>query len=140
LNLHHRTVRHAALITCLVLPAVLLGALSSSMAQGGKKVETAGKKYKNVTTALKDVPADQLIPIMHKIDDSLNVKCDFCHVVNANHTGFELDTKPMKKKAREMIVMTGDIMKHQKTLDGKGSCFMCHHGSPEPAIEAPAGK
>jgi hypothetical protein len=93
------------------------------------------QKFKNIKV-LKDLPADQLIPVMHKIDDSLGVKCDFCHVVNADHSGFDLDTKPTKNKAREMILMVNDIIKHQKTLDKKATCYMCHHGSAEPALEA----
>lgn len=132
MNLHLRRVRIAGLAAGLVLPAILLGALS--LAQGGQKVETAGKKYKNIKV-LKDLPADQLIPVMHTWSASLSVKCDFCHVVNADHSGFDLDTKHEKIKAREMVVMVNDIKKHEKTLDSKASCFMCHHGSPEPAIE-----
>lgn len=138
MHLHHRSARIAGLATGLLVPTVLLGALS--FAQGGQKGETAGqsKKFKNIKV-LRELPADQLIPVMHKIDDSLGVKCDFCHVVNADHSGFELDTKPGKKRAREMILMVNDIKKHQKTLDDKASCFMCHHGSAEPAMN-PATK
>ena len=134
MNLRNRRVRITALITGLVAPTVLLGAFC--LAQGGQKVETSGqsKKYKNIKV-LKELPADQLIPVMHKINDALGVKCDFCHVVNADHTGFDLDTKPEKKKAREMMLMVKDITKHQKTLDNKASCFMCHHGAPEPSME-----
>jgi len=132
MNLTHRKVRTAGLATLMVVPTLLLGVFG--YAQDEKKVVLSGQKYKNIKV-LKTLPADQLIPVMHKINDALGVKCDYCHVVNPDHTGFELDTKPEKAKAREMIIMTGDIMKHQKTLKGKGSCFMCHHGSTEPALE-----
>ncbi len=141
LNLHHRRVRIAGLAAGLIVPAVMLGALS--FAQGGQKGETAGqsKKFQNIKV-LKDLPADQLIPVMHKINESLGVKCDFCHEVSTNaagkHVGYELDTKPEKKRAREMILMVNDIKKHQKTLDNKASCFMCHHGSAEPTLDPTA--
>jgi hypothetical protein len=133
----HRRARIACLVTGLVVPAVLLGAFS--LAQEGKKGETAGesKKFKNIKV-MKEVPADQLIPMMHSINASLGVKCDFCHVINPDHSGFDLDTKPEKKRAREMILMVKDIKKHQKTLEDKASCFMCHHGAPEPAMEPTA--
>ena len=133
MNVTNRKVRIGGLAAVIIVTAFVLGIFS--FAQGSRKVEPSGKKYKNIKV-LKDLPSDQLIPVMHKINESLGVKCDFCHVVNASRTGFDLDTNPMKNKAREMIVMTGDIMKNQKTLKGKGSCFMCHRGSQEPVLEA----
>lgn len=134
LNLHHRRVRIAGLAAGLIIPAVLLGALS--FAQGGQKPETAGqsKKFKNIKV-LKEIPADQLIPVMHNWSASLSVKCDFCHVINADHSGFDLDTKPEKNKARAMLLMVNDIKKRERTVEGKATCFMCHHGSPEPMME-----
>ncbi len=131
MNLSHRKVRTVGLATVMVIPALLLGVFS--FAQDAKKAETSAQKYKNIKV-LKDLPADQLGPLMHKINTALGVKCDYCHVINADHSGFDLDTKPQKQKAREMIIMTREISKRQKTLEGKASCFMCHHGSAEPAM------
>ena len=131
MNLSHRKVRTVGLATVMVILALLLGVFS--FAQDAKKAETSAQKYKNIKV-LKDLPADQLGPLMHKINTSLGVKCDYCHVINADHSGFDLDTKPQKQKAREMIIMTREISKRQKTLEGKANCFMCHHGSAEPAM------
>lgn len=137
LNLQHRRFRTAGLIGGIMVPAVMLAAFC--FAQGEHKAETSGHKFKNITV-LKDLPADQLIPTMHKFNDALGVKCDFCHIVNADHSGFDLDDKPAKKTARKMIIMVRDITKSQKVLGGNATCFMCHHGAPEPQMGATGGK
>jgi hypothetical protein len=92
--------------------------------------------FKNLKV-LKKLPPEQLIPVMRKINASLGVRCDFCHVINADHTGFERDDKPEKNMARKMIVLTQNLYTHQKILDGKASCYMCHHGHAMPEVEAP---
>ena len=128
--------------------ALLAVISASAMALGGLSVaqerNMAGKKapqvYNNVKI-LKDLPADQVIPIMRKIDASLGVRCDFCHVVTngpgGRHEGFEKDTKPMKGVARQMMLMTADIDKRQKIVKNKVTCFTCHHGRAEPENNAP---
>lgn len=117
----------------------LVGALGMAQ-EGGSRLaqreETAGHKFKNIKL-LKNLPANQLIPLMEGINASLGVRCDFCHVINADHTGFELDTKPMKNMARKMIVLVNDLNAHQKILDRKATCYMCHHGHPEPESRPP---
>ncbi len=131
--------RTTVLLPVLVIPTLLLGALC--LAQNEKKpgkVETSGKKFKNIKV-LKDLPADQLVPLMHKINDSLGVKCDACHVINADHSGWDKDDKPMKNVAREMIVMTMNLNKKEKSVHGKVTCFTCHRGHPEPEGMAGGG-
>jgi len=132
--MHHRVskiVRRGLLAAALVGPLVLGGVLVH--AQEGKKSsgQTSKEKYKNIKV-LKELPADQLIPYMHAYNTALGVKCDFCHVVNADHTGFDKDDKPMKNKAREMIVLVKDLNGKYKTIDRKATCAMCHHGKAEP--------
>ena len=58
--------------------------------------------FKNIQV-LKDLPAEQLIPVMREYNASLGVKCDFCHVISPNHTGFEKDDKKMKQTARHLV-------------------------------------
>ena len=131
-----RPLRTAALASLMVAPALLLGALC--FAQGAKhemKHETAAQKYKNIKV-LKDVPADQIIPIMHNINDALGVQCTFCHIIKPDHSGFELDDKPAKEMARKMILMVDDMKKREKVLKKNVTCFMCHHGSAEPQMAA----
>jgi hypothetical protein len=113
----------------------------SPMALAGKPTrhqtpKKSSQQFKNIKV-LKDLPADQMIPVMRKINASLGVKCDFCHVINPDHTGFEKDDKRMKAMARKMMVMTQKLNKSEKILEGKATCFMCHHGRPEPDTNAP---
>ena len=118
---------------------ISLAALSG-MAQEGKKPAKpmlASQKYKNIKV-LKNLPADQLGPLMHKYNDSLGVRCDFCHVINPDHTGWELDDKPAKLKAREMITMTQNLNKKEKSVNGQITCYLCHRGKPEPESQIPA--
>jgi hypothetical protein len=135
------TVRRVALLAAIVAPLAVVSAGSS--AHGGQAKKKAPQVYKNIKI-LKTVDADQVIPIMHKINDSLGVRCDFCHVIetgaNGQHVGWEKDTKPMKGVAREMMVMTGKLISNEKILKKKASCFMCHHGHAEPDVDAPSGR
>lgn len=133
--MHHRVprlARRVLLAAAVTAPLALFGVLVH--AQEGKKADaqiTSRQKYKNIKV-LKDLPADQLIPYMHAYNTALGVKCDFCHVINPDHSGFEKDDKPMKRKAREMILLTKDLNGKYKTIDKKATCAMCHHGHAEP--------
>ncbi len=125
-------------LTGIVLPTLLIAALC--FGQGGQdktavKPETSGKKFKNIKV-LKDLPADQLIPVMHKINKALGVGCDHCHVMGPNHTGFEKDDKPAKNQCRQMMKMTEDLNKRYKTVSQKVTCFTCHQGHAVP-VNAP---
>jgi hypothetical protein len=133
-----------------ILPALLLAAagLTRVGAQPPGPApshpgELSGKKFKNIKV-LKTLPADRLIPVMHDWSTSLGVKCDFCHVVTAEHTGFERDDKPTKNVARQMVTMVNDMNRREKPLDNRATCYMCHHGRPEPEFrpgtEAPGGR
>ncbi len=128
--------RRGLLAAALITPLALIGVLVH--AQEGQKPtkETSKEKFKNIKV-LKELPADELIPYMHAYNTALGVKCDFCHVVNADHTGFEKDDKPMKNKAREMIVLVKDLNGKYKTVDKKATCAMCHHGQAEPQTTMP---
>jgi len=86
---------------------------------------------------LKDLPPGQLIPVMRQFNASLGVRCDYCHVINPDRSGFDRDDKPQKGAARKMILMVKDINAHQKVLANKATCFMCHHGSAKPETAAP---
>jgi hypothetical protein len=123
--------------------AALVGACCLTAAaqnQPARRAPTSGEVFKNIKV-LKDLPADQMIPVMHNVSISLGVQCTFCHVVETDaqgqHTGFEKDTKKEKEVARAMITMTNDLNAHQRILDRKATCFMCHHGHAEPQVRAP---
>ncbi|HET9226362.1 MAG TPA: c-type cytochrome, partial [Thermoanaerobaculia bacterium] len=95
---------------------------------------TAGQKYKNIKV-LKDMPASQLMPVMHLMRASLGTRCDFCHVTEGNQ--YALDTKEEKETAREMIRMVLAINK--ESFDGRTAvtCNTCHRGQEHP-VNTPA--
>lgn len=133
-----RLARRGLIAVALVAPLALYGVLVH--AQEGKKPDgapmTSKQKYKNIKV-LKELPADKLIPYMHAYNTALGVKCDFCHVINPDHSGFDKDDKPMKQKAREMILLVKDLNGKYKTIDKKATCAMCHHGHAEPETSMP---
>ena len=131
--------------TVVLSGALLLGATSlSGYGSPQNQPPPAGVKsskfYKNIKI-LKDLPANQMIPVMQRVSASLGVKCDFCHDLKrptgGQPTGFEKDTKKYKNIARQMMVMTQDINKRHKVLKAKVTCFTCHKGKAEPDNQAP---
>jgi len=94
--------------------------------------KTAEQVYKNIAQ-LKGTPADQLMPAMQVISSSLGVECSFCHVAGKA----ELDDKPAKKTAREMMAMVASINKGSFGGRQQVSCYSCHHGVANPASVPP---
>jgi outer membrane lipoprotein-sorting protein len=94
--------------------------------------KTAEQTYKNIVQ-LKGTPAEQLLPAMQVISSSLGVECSFCHVAGKP----ELDDKPAKKTARQMMAMVASI--NQGSFGGRQqvSCYSCHHGAEDPATVPP---
>lgn len=90
--------------------------------------KTAEQVFKNIVE-LKGTPADQLVPAMQFITASLGVECDFCHVPGK----MDLDDKPHKKTAREMMAMMAGINKANFGGHLEVTCNTCHHGSAHPA-------
>lgn len=136
-----RSLRPALLAVGILGFTVLLATFSKAqetMSRSSMKGKTAAQQFKNIKV-LKKLPADQLLPTMRVVSTSLGVNCGFCH----DRAGFQLDTKPEKNVARQMIVMMDSINAHQKILAHKATCFMCHHGHelPEtrPGILNPEG-
>lgn len=98
---------------------------------------TAGQKFKNIKV-LKDMPASQLMPVMHLMRSALGTRCDFCHVTEGNQ--YELDTKEEKETAREMIRMVFAINK--ESFEGRTAvtCNTCHRGQEHPVNTPPIGQ
>src|SRR5260370_18912843 len=94
--------------------------------------KSAGQAYKNITQ-LKGIPADQLVPSMQFMASALGVDCAFCHVQGKP----ELDDKPAKKTARDMMAMTAAINKNSFAGQRQVTCYSCHHGSSHPANMPP---
>jgi Photosynthetic reaction centre cytochrome C subunit. len=90
-------------------------------------VKTAEQVYKNITQ-LKGTPADQLIPAMQFMAGALGVNCEFCHVEGKR----DLDDKPAKKRARDMIAMTEAVNKDGFKGRQTVTCYSCHGGAERP--------
>src|SRR5579864_5205074 len=96
------------------------------------EAKTAEQVYKNIVQ-LKGTPSEQLMPAMQVIASSLGVECSFCHVAGK----MDLDEKPAKKTAREMMAMVASINKGSFGGRQQVSCYSCHHGSANPASVPP---
>jgi hypothetical protein len=88
---------------------------------------------KNLKILTGDTP-EQLQMTMRAFAAALGQKCAYCHVQG----DFASDENPKKEMARMMLTMARDI--NSKFPDGKRhvSCYTCHRGMEEPAIEPPA--
>lgn len=87
----------------------------------------AEQVFKNIQV-LKGTPANQVVPAMQFIANSLGVECEFCHVRGAN----EKDDKKTKQTARQMIQMQMAINKDNFKERPEVTCFTCHRGSHDP--------
>jgi len=117
--------------------AIISQTAFAQAAHDGPAPPPAGKNaeeiYKNIIQ-LKGTPADQLAPAMAFISASLGVECSFCHVPGK----FELDDKPAKKTAREMMAMQASINKASFNGRTQVTCYSCHRGSEHPMAVPPA--
>jgi hypothetical protein len=101
---------------------------SSSAAPQEKTVEQARKNIK----ALTGMPDSQLIPVMNFFAASMGRRCNFCHVTRNGQLVPELDEKPEKNTAREMIKMVMDVNKTSFKGNVSVSCYTCHRGRNQP--------
>lgn len=92
----------------------------------------AEQVFKNIQV-FKGTPANQVIPAMQFISNSLGVECDFCHVRGA----FEKDDKEAKKTARKMITMQTAINRENFEGETHVTCNTCHNGSAAHPSGAP---
>ena len=103
--------------------------------------------YKNLKVLPKHITHDELDSVMHHFNNSLGVKCGFCHAPqkeNPKKMDFASDEKGEKNVTRDMMRMTDRINKkffHFKKDDQHPippvGCMTCHHGSPHPEALAP---
>ena len=123
------SVARATMVVAGILSLVLVAASAPSRPaqSSGDAPKTAEQVNKNIQV-LKGMPADQLIPAMQFISNSLNVECEFCHTQGA----FEKDDKKPKETARKMIQMQFAINKENFKGEPEVTCFSCHRGSHDP--------
>lgn len=108
-------------------------------------------RYKNLKVLPRNITEQQMDSVMHNFTDALNVKCSFCHVrdKNTNEWDHASDANKHKLITRDMMKMTTEI--NEKYFDYTGTeiklgtplmvtCYTCHNGHKEPAINPPAPK
>jgi hypothetical protein len=116
-------------MTTAVLGLVLAASVSQEPVAAQSSDQKVEEVFKNIK-ALKGHRADMLNPTMVLFEAALGVGCPYCHDADANKR--ELDVKPQKEIARQMIAMVDSINK--TTFRGKAevTCFTCHQGRPMP--------
>ena len=92
---------------------------------------TAGQVFKNVQV-LKDVGADDFLPVMGLMTTSVGGDCATCHEnAGTDFVTWEADT-PLKKRAREMSAMVIAINKANFGGRTVVTCWTCHRGRSMP--------
>ena len=87
-------------------------------------------KVRNLQVLPKDITDDDLDKIMDTYCESLNVKCNFCHVKG----DMASDEKEDKKITRKMMVMANEINEKYFGKDsGTVGCMTCHNGKKNPS-------
>jgi photosynthetic reaction center cytochrome c subunit len=111
----------------LLLVLTVCWAMPAAAQEPAAAPKTAGEVYKNIQI-LKDLPAPQLMEVMHSFSHSLGVHCGFCHVEGA----FDRDDKPQKQTARKMLTMAMGINRDNFGGERRVTCWTCHRGASEP--------
>jgi tetratricopeptide (TPR) repeat protein len=103
------------------------------------------EKFTNLKALPPDIPQRELIDMMRGFTVALDVRCTHCHVGEEGKPlttyRFELDDKPAKRKAREMIRMMNDLNdKYLANLETRAEpavrvqCATCHRGVQTPRM------
>jgi photosynthetic reaction center cytochrome c subunit len=95
-------------------------------------------KFTNLKVLPKDISKPELMGTMRRFAFALGVRCEHCHVQNADHKfDFAADDKEAKKTARVMLQMVAAINrdyvgKLPKENPIQVECVTCHHGLAQP--------
>jgi len=127
--------------------AALFGAMALSIAASMPQ-EREPPKLVNLKVFPKKISYRELDHTMDIWSASLGVRCNFCHVRDAqtNKMDFASDAKPEKHAAREMFKMTAKI--NSKYFNAKKdslgmvmasgiNCYTCHKGTSHPEVKLP---
>jgi len=116
-------------LTAAVTGFILAAGFSQTPVVAQSSDQKAEQVFKNIQ-AFKGQRADMLNPTMVLFEAALGVGCGYCHDADANKR--ELDVKPQKAIARQMIEMVNNINKTTFRGQARVSCFTCHQGRPLP--------
>lgn len=116
--------------------ALVIGVAGVQWATAQALGQKAEEFYKNIKV-FTGMPANTLVPSMQFMEISLGVHCVYCH--DDDNQKRELDVKPTKARARQMIQMVMDINKN--TFGGRNvvTCYTCHRGSTKPIVTLAVG-
>jgi photosynthetic reaction center cytochrome c subunit len=89
---------------------------------------------KTKVRALDDTAAGQVVPIMSWFTQQLGVSCTHCHAEGGR---WESDEKRAKSRARQMLLMVGNLAHLYYQGSTPVTCGTCHRGETRPA-RAPA--
>lgn len=115
--------------TVLVTAAALVLVLAAGFGQAPVAAQSSDQKVEEVFKNIKVLNgqrADMLNPTMVLFEAALGVGCPYCHDNDGNKR--ELDSKPQKLIARQMIEMVNSINKTTFRGSPKVTCFTCHEG------------
>ncbi|MEM7247520.1 MAG: c-type cytochrome [Acidobacteriota bacterium] len=94
-----------------------------------------GSAFKNVQVLTHVKDKREMRAIMKEQAKALGVKCTYCHVQGK----FDLDDKPEKVEAREMMRMVVDLNERYFADEEQGvTCWTCHRGASHPENLRPA--
>ena len=119
------TRRSTVLVAVAVLGLVLAAGFSQTPVAAQSSDQKVEEVFKNIKV-LNGQRADMLNPTMVLFEAALGVGCPYCHDNDGNKR--ELDTKPQKLIARQMIEMVNTVNKTTFRGQAKVTCFTCHQG------------
>lgn len=98
--------------------------------------------FKNLKILPQNISNEKLHGIMDEFNQSLGVKCTYCHAPkdSLGHMDFASDNNNTKEDARYMMKMSIQINKEflmvKQPMIGDSTmavtCYTCHHGTPFP--------
>jgi outer membrane lipoprotein-sorting protein len=109
-------------------------ALAGGQAAQQPKPQVAEDVFKNVQV-LKGIPVDEFMDTMGMFSAALSLNCIDCHVSESVGSWDKFgDETPLKRRARQMVLMVNAINKDNFSGVRSVSCYTCHRGDMRPRI------
>jgi outer membrane lipoprotein-sorting protein len=118
-----------SLVVCLLSVALAVGQAAQQ-----PKPQVAEDVFKNVQV-LKGIPVDEFMDTMGMFSAALSLNCIDCHVAESVGSWDKFgDETPLKRRARQMVLMVNAINKDNFAGVKSVSCYTCHRGDMHPRI------
>jgi outer membrane lipoprotein-sorting protein len=118
-----------SLVVCLLFVALAVGQAAQQ-----PKPQVAEDVFKNVQV-LKGIPVDEFMDTMGMFSAALSLNCIDCHVAESVGSWAKFgDETPLKRRARQMVLMVNAINKDNFSGVKSVSCYTCHRGDMHPRI------